>query len=47
MLCRPDLEGLDKDLLADATAVLAGHMINAHALAKASFAATYGRPKAK
>lgn len=32
---------------ADATAALAGYMINANALAKASFTATYGRPKAK
>lgn len=35
------------DIPADATAALAGYMINAHALAKASFTATYGRPKAK
>lgn len=39
---------IDKlELPADATAALAGYMINAHALAKASFTATYGRPKAK
>lgn len=35
------------DIPADATAALAGYMINAHALAKASFTATYGRPKVK
>jgi len=35
------------DIPADATAAMAGYMINAHALAKASFTATYGRPKAK
>ena len=28
----------------DATAALAGFMVNAHTLAKASFTATYGRP---
>lgn len=33
------------DIPADATAALAGYMINAHALAKASFTATYGRPR--
>jgi Raf kinase inhibitor-like YbhB/YbcL family protein len=39
---------LDKlDIPADATAALAGYMINANALGKASFTATYGRPKAK
>lgn len=32
---------------ADATAALAGYMINANALDKASFTATYGRPKMK
>ncbi|MED5619923.1 YbhB/YbcL family Raf kinase inhibitor-like protein [Ideonella sp. BN130291] len=32
---------------ADATAALAGYMINANTLGKASFTATYGRPKAK
>ena len=31
----------------DATAALAGYMINANALSKASFTAKYGRPKAK
>jgi Raf kinase inhibitor-like YbhB/YbcL family protein len=35
------------EIPADATAALAGYMINANALAKASFTATYGRPKAK
>ena len=35
------------DIPADATAALAGYMIHANALAKASFTATYGRPKAK
>lgn len=35
------------DLPADATAALAGYMINANALGKASFTARYGRPKAK
>ena len=35
------------ELPADATAALAGYMINANALGKASFTATYGRPKAK
>lgn len=35
------------DIPADATAALAGFMINANALAKASFTARYGRPKAK
>ena len=35
------------DIPADATAALAGFMINANTLAKASFTATYGRPKAK
>ena len=34
------------ELPADATAALAGYMINANALGKASFTATYGRPKA-
>ena len=34
------------DLPADATAALAGYMINANALGKASFTAKYGRPKA-
>ncbi len=34
------------DIPADATAALAGYMINANALAKASFTAKYGRPKA-
>jgi Raf kinase inhibitor-like YbhB/YbcL family protein len=33
------------DLPADATAALTGYMINANALAKASFTARYGRPK--
>lgn len=35
------------EIPADATAALAGYMINANALAKASFTATYGRPKSK
>lgn len=35
------------DLPADATAALAGYMINANALGKATFTAKYGRPKAK
>jgi Raf kinase inhibitor-like YbhB/YbcL family protein len=35
------------DIPADATAALAGFMINANSLAKASFTAKYGRPKAK
>lgn len=35
------------DIPADATAALAGFMINANALAKASFTARYGRPKAR
>lgn len=35
------------EIPADATAALAGYMINANALAKASFTGTYGRPKAK
>ena len=35
------------DLPADATAALAGFMINANTLSKASFKAKYGRPKAK
>jgi hypothetical protein len=34
------------DLPADATAALAGFMINANALGKASFTARYGRPAA-
>ncbi|MDD5250671.1 MAG: YbhB/YbcL family Raf kinase inhibitor-like protein [Rhodocyclaceae bacterium] len=33
------------DVPADATAALTGFMINANALGKASFTATYGRPK--
>lgn len=33
------------DIPADATAALAGYMINANSLAKASFTAKYGRPK--
>lgn len=33
------------DVPADATAALTGYMINANALGKASFTATYGRPK--
>lgn len=35
------------DIPADATAALAGFMINANSLGKASFTARYGRPKAK
>ncbi len=35
------------DIPADATAALAGFMINGNSLAKASFTAKYGRPKAK
>ena len=35
------------DIPADATAALAGFMINANSLGKASFTAKYGRPKAK
>jgi Raf kinase inhibitor-like YbhB/YbcL family protein len=35
------------DIPADATAALAGFMINANTIAKASFTAKYGRPKAK
>jgi phosphatidylethanolamine-binding protein (PEBP) family uncharacterized protein len=35
------------EIPADATAALAGYMINAHALGKASFTAKYGRPKAQ
>ena len=35
------------EIPADATAALAGYMINANVLGKASFTATYGRPKAK
>lgn len=35
------------EIPADATAALAGYMINANALGKASFTANYGRPKAK
>ena len=35
------------DLPADATAALAGFMINANSIGKASFTAKYGRPKAK
>ena len=34
------------DIPADATAALAGYMINANTLGKASFTARYGRPKA-
>lgn len=34
------------DIPADATAALAGYMINANSLGKASFTARYGRPKA-
>lgn len=34
------------DIPADATAALAGYMINANAIGKASFVARYGRPKA-
>jgi phosphatidylethanolamine-binding protein (PEBP) family uncharacterized protein len=35
------------DIPPDATAALAGFMINGNSLAKASFTARYGRPKAK
>jgi Raf kinase inhibitor-like YbhB/YbcL family protein len=35
------------DIPADATAALAGFMINANSIGKASFTAKYGRPKAK
>lgn len=35
------------ELPADATAALAGYVINANALSKASFTAFYGRPKAQ
>jgi Raf kinase inhibitor-like YbhB/YbcL family protein len=35
------------EIPADATAALAGFMINANAIGKASFTAKYGRPKAK
>jgi Raf kinase inhibitor-like YbhB/YbcL family protein len=35
------------DIPADATAALAGFMINANQIGKASFTAKYGRPKAK
>ncbi|MBA3772961.1 MAG: YbhB/YbcL family Raf kinase inhibitor-like protein [Ramlibacter sp.] len=35
------------DIPADATAALAGFMINGNSLAKAGFTAKYGRPKAK
>ena len=35
------------DIPQDATAALAGFMINANAIGKASFTAKYGRPKAK
>jgi Raf kinase inhibitor-like YbhB/YbcL family protein len=35
------------DIPADATAALAGYMINGNSIAKASFTARYGRPKAK
>ena len=35
------------DIPADATAALAGYMINAHALGEASFTAKYGRAKTK
>jgi phosphatidylethanolamine-binding protein (PEBP) family uncharacterized protein len=35
------------DIPADATAALAGFMINANSVGKASFTAKYGRPKAK
>ena len=35
------------DIPADATAALAGFMINANQIGKASFMAKYGRPKAK
>ena len=44
------VHALKKDKLeipADATAALAGFMINANAIGKASFTARYGRPKAK
>lgn len=34
------------DIPADSTAALAGYMINANAIGKASFVARYGRPKA-
>ena len=34
------------DIPADATAALAGYMINANTIGKASFVARYGRPKA-
>jgi Raf kinase inhibitor-like YbhB/YbcL family protein len=35
------------DIPADATAALAGYMINGNSIAKATFIAKYGRPKAK
>ena len=35
------------DIPADATAALAGYMVNANTIGKASFVARYGRPKAK
>ena len=35
------------DIPADATAALAGFMVNANTIGKASFTAKYGRPKAK
>ena len=35
------------DIPADATAALAGFMVNANSMGKASFTAKYGRPKAK
>ena len=35
------------DVPADATAALAGFMINANTIVKASFTGKYGRPKAK
>lgn len=35
------------DVPADATAALTGYMIHANSLGKASFTATYGRPKSK
>ena len=39
---------IDKlDIPADATAALAGFMINANSIGKATFTAKYGRPKAK
>jgi Raf kinase inhibitor-like YbhB/YbcL family protein len=39
---------IDKlEIPADATSALAGYMINANTLGKASFTAIYGRPKAK